>query len=141
MCIADDAQKIARRAVRFEAWADEILIGLVAGYCNDPGRVSAHITNVSVRPGWLQQGIGRRLVEQFVAHVKTENLQRVTLEVDRHNAAAIELYCACGFARGVPAAAFITMLQDLQQEPQRASQTRPRCRVRRQHGTPVRLWL
>lgn len=118
--IADYAEKIARRAVRFEAWADETLVGLVAGYCNDPRRQCAHITNISVRPGWLRQGIGRRLVEQFVAHAKQENLQRVSLEVGRHNAAAIELYSDCGFAGAVPAAASITMILDLQQAAQRA---------------------
>jgi len=33
--INDYAKKIASKAMRFEAWSDGRLVGLVAGYCND----------------------------------------------------------------------------------------------------------
>ena len=46
------ASKIAARAERFEAWANDRLVGLLAAYCNDPERRVAFVTSVSVMHRW-----------------------------------------------------------------------------------------
>jgi ribosomal protein S18 acetylase RimI-like enzyme len=91
------ASKIAGNAMRFEAWADGMLVGLVAAYCNDCERRVAHITNVSVLRRWQGERIASRLLEQCIGHVKEHGFEHVELEVDVENAGAITLYEKNGF--------------------------------------------
>ena len=90
------AAKLAAHAVRFEAWADE-LVGLLALYCNDPARGTAYMTNVSVLPEWHRRGLGSKLVRSCIAHAQAEEFERIELEVDPANARAIAFYSAKGF--------------------------------------------
>ncbi|RJG02936.1 GNAT family N-acetyltransferase [Noviherbaspirillum sedimenti] len=90
--ISSYAHKIAGNAARFEAWADGILIGLVAAYCNDSERRVAYITSVSVLKERQGSGIASRLLEQCIEHVKDQGFARVELEVDSQNGGATRLY-------------------------------------------------
>lgn len=98
--IGDYARKIADRALRFEAWADGELVGLVAAYCNDVDSRTAYVTSVSVLHGWQGRGIARQLLERCLEQAKTTGFRRIELEVGRENAAAIRLYEKLGFAVG-----------------------------------------
>jgi GNAT superfamily N-acetyltransferase/SAM-dependent methyltransferase len=91
------AHKIAGNAMRFEAWACGMLVGLVAAYCNDRECRVAHITNVSVLRRWQGERIASRLLEQCIRHVKEHGFEYVELEVDVENAGAIALYEKNGF--------------------------------------------
>ncbi|WP_375275149.1 GNAT family N-acetyltransferase [Methylorubrum thiocyanatum] len=95
--LADYAAKLAVHAERFEAWAGPTLIGLVAVYCNEPGRRNAFVTNVSVLPERTRAGIGQRLLDAAINHVRDIGFTRITLSVD-HRAAALGLYRGLGFA-------------------------------------------
>jgi len=91
------AHKIACKAVRFEAWGEAVLVGLVATYCNDSERRVAYITNVSVMPEWKGAGIASCLLDRCIEHVKKLGFEHIELEVDSGNAGAVRLYEKKGF--------------------------------------------
>jgi ribosomal protein S18 acetylase RimI-like enzyme len=91
------AARLVERAVRFEAWSDGRLVGMVAAYANAEPGGSAFITNVSVLPSHRGRGLARRLVTTGLAHLQALGFRRVELEVGRGGAAAIALYRKLGF--------------------------------------------
>ena len=107
--IGDYAQKIASKAMRFEAWSSDRLVGLVAAYCNDQETRIAYITSVSVLKEWTGKGIAACLMSLCIKHVKTLGLEQVCLEVASDNTSAIRLYEKSGFVAGNPNAPFVTM--------------------------------
>ena len=96
--IVDYAQKIASRAIRFEAWSENTLVGLVAAYSDDRQRRMAYITTVSILPEWTRRGIATRLVLSAVEYARLQRLRRISLEVARDQRSAIHLYEKCGFS-------------------------------------------
>lgn len=103
------AQKIASKAVRFEAWSDGTLIGLVAAYCNDEEKRIAYVTNVSVLRAWTSSGIASCLMAECVEYAKSSGMRKISLEVVSGNTRAIRLYEKFGFVEGTGTAPFITM--------------------------------
>jgi ribosomal protein S18 acetylase RimI-like enzyme len=95
--IDDYALKIQTRAMRFEAWEDGQLIGLVAAYCNDHKLAQAFITSVSVVPRSQGQGIASRLLQRCIVTIGDLKFRRIRLEVKRLNEPAIRLYQKHGF--------------------------------------------
>ncbi len=95
--ISTYAKKIASKAIRFEAWAEGALVGLVAVYCNDSECQTAYITSVSVLREWMRRGIASDLIEQCNEHVKGLGFVQIELEVDNENVDAIKLYRKKGF--------------------------------------------
>jgi ribosomal-protein-alanine N-acetyltransferase len=72
--------------------------GSLAGYAAcwavlDEGQ----ITNIAVAPPWRRRGVGRQLLNALVRQAQTEGLRLLSLEVRANNAAAQNLYKACGF--------------------------------------------
>ncbi|UGB24922.1 GNAT family N-acetyltransferase [Methylorubrum sp. B1-46] len=96
VAISDYATKLVARAERFEAWEGATLIGLVAVYCNDPARVAAFVTSVSVVPERTRMGLGRRLLAAAITHGRGLGFARMALSADR-GAAALNLYREFGF--------------------------------------------
>ena len=94
------AVKIAGHANRYEAWAGDCLVGLVAAYGNDPLQRMAYVTSVSVLSAWAGQGIAATLLARCLEHAKALGLRGVQLEVAADNAAAIRLYRKHGFEDG-----------------------------------------
>ncbi|WP_341885278.1 GNAT family N-acetyltransferase [Synechococcus sp. UW140] len=91
------AQKLHDRAVRFEAWMGEELVGLVASYCNQPDGSKAFVTSVSVWPEFQGQGIAGRLMRECIEHVRGLEVGQIELEVDKLSLSAIALYQNLGF--------------------------------------------
>lgn len=91
------AQKIISHAVRFEAWAEGRLVGVLAAYCNDPERKISYITNVSVLRGLRGNGIADGLMMQCVQNAKKCDFKKISLEVAAENYPAIKLYEKHGF--------------------------------------------
>jgi GNAT superfamily N-acetyltransferase len=110
------AQKIASKAVRFEAWSGGVLIGLAAVYCNDQDKHIAYLTSVSVLRAWTNKGIAVRLVGQCVEYAKTSGARRISLEVACYNMRAISLYEKNGFVADKVNGPFITMSLGLESE-------------------------
>lgn len=97
--VEEYSTKIAARAVSFEAWNDDTLVGLAAAYMNDPGARSGFITNVSVLKEFTHRGIGTKLVTEVLEYARAKGFENVSLEVPGNNAVAIGLYKTLGFAR------------------------------------------
>ncbi len=91
------AEKIVQHAVCFEAYAGDVLVGLVAAYLNAQDRLVAFITSVSVLASHQGQGIGVSLLIACLQRVQEMGFSRVELEVSQRNVAAIALYTKLGF--------------------------------------------
>lgn len=91
------AQKLHDRAVRFEAWLGEELVGLVACYCNQFDRGKAFVTSVSILPECQGEGIASRLMRQCIEHVRDLGFGQIELEVEQRSLPAVALYQKHGF--------------------------------------------
>jgi ribosomal-protein-alanine N-acetyltransferase len=112
--IAPYAEKIWANAVRFEAWADDELIGLVAAYCNDAQRRASHITSVSVLEEHSGKGIASRLLRNCIDYAKLEGVGQISLEVAAEHRTAVRLYEKCGFSAAGTSGAFLKMERNAQ---------------------------
>jgi ribosomal protein S18 acetylase RimI-like enzyme len=111
--INDYAKKIASKAMRFEAWSDGRLVGLVAAYCNDQEKRIAYITSVSVLREWMEKGIAAFLMRQCIEYAKTSGMRQIGLEVAEGNTLAIALYEKSGFLAGKTNAPFVSMILNI----------------------------
>jgi ribosomal protein S18 acetylase RimI-like enzyme len=94
--IGDYAAKLSANAVRFEAWDDETLIGLVAAYPDHThGRM--FISNVSVLPEWRGHGLAAGLITRCGDAARDLGLRSMVLELGAENVAARRLYDKLGF--------------------------------------------
>jgi ribosomal protein S18 acetylase RimI-like enzyme len=103
------SKKIYNKAERFEAWADNVLVGLVAAYCNDQVKGIAFITSVSVLNEWQGKGIAKQLIVRCIEHAAKLGMHSIELEVGIGNVSAIALYEKCGFRRNDISEASINM--------------------------------
>ncbi len=110
------ARKIAEKAMRFEAWSGDKLVGLVAAYCNDRERRIAYITSVSVLRGWMGKGIAASLMKQCIEYAKTSGMRQVSLDVASANAPAVGLYEKSGFVAGKVNGSSVTMDLNLNEQ-------------------------
>jgi ribosomal protein S18 acetylase RimI-like enzyme len=95
------------RALRFEAWSDGALVGLVAAYANS-GR-TAFVTNVSVLKERTREGIATRLLKLCTDRVAADGIERLRLDSQIANLPAIRLYEKLGFAAVSTSDASITL--------------------------------
>lgn len=107
--IAEYCAKIYNKAVRFEAWAGDTLVGLVAAYCNDQTKCLVYITSVSVLSEWQEKGIAAQLIGHCIEHAEVLGMHCISLEVARGNAPAIRLYEKLGFVKTCAGDSFLTM--------------------------------
>ncbi|KAA5536251.1 GNAT family N-acetyltransferase [Taibaiella lutea] len=95
--IKEYAEKIFSKATTFEAWHDDILVGLIAVYLNDNETNIGFITSVVVAPKFFSQGIAGNLLENLFEHVKQINFRSIKLQVSKDNETAFLLYKKKGF--------------------------------------------
>ena len=107
--ISDYAKKIASKAMRFEAWSGDMLVGLVAAYYNDQEQRIAYITGVSVLREWTGKGIAASLMRRCIDNAKASGMRQISLEVANGNSPAFGLYEKSGFIAGKTNAPFVTM--------------------------------
>ena len=91
------SKKIVDKAVRFEAWEENVLIALIASYCNDNENRSAFITSVSVLKEMQGKGFASKLMKQCIKHLKELGLEQAILEVGNENVNAIAFYRKLSF--------------------------------------------
>lgn len=94
--IAAYSTKIFHKAMRFEAWSNQLLVGLVASYFNNEHH-TAYITSVSVLDAWKGNGIAGRLLCNCIELAGNSGVRSIRLEVACDNEPAIELYKTRGF--------------------------------------------
>ena len=80
------------------------LVGGIAGYVQmgpvfpiDANRHVLEIKGIAVHPGHQRRGVARALVHAAAKTAREAGARRLTLRVLGHNAAARDLYTACGF--------------------------------------------
>ena len=91
------SRKIFDESVSFEAWDDNLLVGMINAYFNDTGNRIGYITNVSILKQYMGKGIASRLLEMCSKHARRHNFIKLRLEVSRHNVPAKKLYALSGF--------------------------------------------
>jgi ribosomal protein S18 acetylase RimI-like enzyme len=69
----------------------------VAVYCNDPAGEAAYVTSVSVVHDHQGLGVASRLLAQSIDLARQHGFARLSLEADRGNGAALEMYARAGF--------------------------------------------
>jgi ribosomal protein S18 acetylase RimI-like enzyme len=85
------ASKLYENAVRFEAWSESELVGLIAAYFN-PDSMAGFITNVSVLKEKLGKGIASALMQDCIKYAGERGYHEIALEVMKNNDTAIGLY-------------------------------------------------
>jgi ribosomal protein S18 acetylase RimI-like enzyme len=85
------SKKIADKAITFEAWSENTLVGLIAAYMNEETKIS-FITNVSVLKNYMGLGIAAELTKNCIEHIRQHNFKEIKLEVHKNNLSAISLY-------------------------------------------------
>ena len=81
--------KIYEKAVRFEAYSCNKLIGLIALYTDGS---NGFITNVSVEDKFLGDGVGYTLLKKCKEYISINNFKKLRLEVKNDNDRAIKFY-------------------------------------------------
>jgi ribosomal protein S18 acetylase RimI-like enzyme len=97
--IQDYSNKIFNNSVRFEAWAENTLIGLVATYYNDLENHVGFITNVSVIKRFMGRGIASELMNKCISYAKKNHFREISLEVSKESKEAIYVYEKIGFQK------------------------------------------
>jgi ribosomal protein S18 acetylase RimI-like enzyme len=95
--IDEYAKKLHAHAVTLEAWSGGVLVGLVATYLN-PEAGSGFVSNVSVMPALMRQGVARRLMADCLVRAASAGVGELSLQVGRQNLRAQRFYAALGFA-------------------------------------------
>ncbi len=90
--IHDYAAKLFEKAVIFEAWSEDTLVGLVAAYFNDFDSETGYITSVSVNSTYFGKGIASELLNLTIDYAKQHNFKTIILEVEKANERAVNLY-------------------------------------------------
>lgn len=112
--ISDYSRKLQDNAIRFEAWVNSDLIGLVAAYFNQGAGGAAFVTSVSVLVEFQGRGIAARLLRQCIEYVANLGCSRVELEVEQGNLPAVMLYQRLGFSRLNSRGSALTMGMELE---------------------------
>lgn len=89
------SEKVYTKAIRFEAWYTDKLIGLISAYFNND--VIGFINHVAVFTRFQRKGISRNLLQSCIDYGKKNNYKFIHLEVDIKNKKAIELYKSLNF--------------------------------------------
>ncbi len=90
--IDDYSNKIFQRAVTFETWHANRLVGLIAVYFSDAPQCSAFISNVSVENEYMRTGISSKLLVNCMFEAKDRGCAYIKLDVDDQNISALNLY-------------------------------------------------
>ena len=90
--IDEYAKKIFEKAITFEAWENQTLVGLIAAYFNDLNKGAGFITNVSVLKNYMGQGIASELLKNCIQYARQKKITEMQLEVDKKNMTAILFY-------------------------------------------------
>jgi len=89
--IDEYSDKIYNKSVRFEAFCNNKLIGLIALYCNIKKNIG-FITNISVNSNFFNSDISIIILDNCKKYMLKNNYNYISLEVNKNNARAIRFY-------------------------------------------------
>lgn len=96
--ITEYSKKISDKAITFEAWENNKLVGLIATYTDNDTKRS-FITNVSVLKTYMNLGIGGALLNMCITYCKEKKWKEIKLEVHKDNLPAINFYIKFNFLK------------------------------------------
>ena len=91
--------KIINTASIISIVKNDILVGFIAFYDNDPNKDLAFLTMIIVRKEFENSGYGKRLLEFSLNEIKEKGFKRYGLKVHIENNYAIRLYEKYGFVK------------------------------------------
>ena len=97
--IKEYSKKIFENSITFEAWLDNILIGLVSTYFNDNQTHIGYITNVSIVKNYMRSGIASKLLNMCITYARQNNFKEIRLEVNESNNNGFNLYKKFNFIK------------------------------------------
>ncbi|MFX1355956.1 MAG: GNAT family N-acetyltransferase [Promethearchaeota archaeon] len=97
--ISEYSEKIFNKAINFEAWDNERLIGLLSMYINEEDTSFGYITNISIINEYKNRGIASNLLKKCIKYSKDINLNWISLKVDTKNVSAVNLYNKFNFIK------------------------------------------
>ena len=95
--LPDYALKLSTLADRFEAWASDRLIGLVAAYLMNSNTLEGFISSVSICSDFEGKGIASRLMQDCFDAAGAKGLTIIVLEVSKNDQHARGFYRKHGF--------------------------------------------
>jgi ribosomal protein S18 acetylase RimI-like enzyme len=107
--ISEYAQKIYSKAITFEAFCENALVGLIAAYFNHEKKNAAFITNVSTNKQFSGRGIASELMNNVITYAVTLKYPKIILEVNKNNISANKLYQNFNFVQVSEKEHFLTL--------------------------------
>jgi ribosomal protein S18 acetylase RimI-like enzyme len=89
--------KLFEKAVSWEAWDGELLVGMLNVYLNDRSSRTGYLTNITVLREYLGQGIGSALMKMGLEYAWKLGFERVRAEMWRDNPPMHRLVATAGF--------------------------------------------
>jgi len=107
--LEDYSRKLVEKSVTFEAWSENVLVGLVAAYFDRNTDRSVFITNVSVLKKFMGVGIASDLLNQCIKYSVSKKIMEIKLEVNKESVNAINLYEKFNFVKDGVNEGFVKM--------------------------------
>lgn len=96
--LEDYSNKLYEKSITYEAWDNELLIGLAAVYNNTIAN-EVFLTNLSVEKEYHGFGIAKNLMKLLVETAKKEGFDLVKLEVKQNNLKVFDFHSSNGFVK------------------------------------------
>lgn len=90
--IQEYSAKLIEKAITFEAWYLDDLVGLIAVYFSNEETGEAFISNVSVIDKFNGLGIAKGMLEECVTYAQQYKFHTLILEVNKLNLVALNFY-------------------------------------------------
>ena len=91
------SEKIYNHAVRFEAWNNRVLIGVLSVYLNDKESGIGFINHISILQKYRGHRISNTLMRNCLEYAKSKHFKYIRLEVSKRNHIGKSLYEKYGF--------------------------------------------
>lgn len=91
------SEKIFQKAITFEYWDNQVLVGMVSAYFNDKKNLTGFINNVSILDEYKKKNIASNLLTMCLKYAEQHEFTEIMLEVSKNNNPAIQLYKKFGF--------------------------------------------
>jgi|LSQX01.1.fsa_nt_gb ribosomal protein S18 acetylase RimI-like enzyme len=98
--LRDYAEKLISKGKIYVAHANNAIVGLIAGYCNDTVTKSGYISIIVLDLEFRGQGISNRLLSRFIAACTASGMNVINVLTHQSNVEAIGLYSKFGFIKG-----------------------------------------
>lgn len=91
------AKKIYDNTIRFEAWNNQKLVGLLSVYFNNHTTKNGFINHIAIENFYQSQGISKNLMTRCIKYGFNNGFESIILEVSKDNYIARKLYENFGF--------------------------------------------